>query len=1107
MSTRRKTAERLTLVGASAGSGKTYHLTEEVAAAIAPGEGAIDLEGLVAVTYTKRAAADLGARIRRTLVEKGAHARAQRLPLAYLGTVHAVCLRLLQEFAIDAGLSPHVDVVPGSEARLLRQALEWGLAPAFRQRVQELADHLQIRWSPMTERTDWLTPVEDVMTLARSNRIDPGALHAMGERSAEGLMALLGKPSSDGDALDATLLAALESTSRALSKIDDGVDKTCKARAYVNESLHAAKKGALHWSDWVKLSKVEPGRAGRAAVAPLIAIASRVGEHPRLHEEVREFTLSVFAAASAGLAAYDTWKQRRRVVDFVDMIDRALTLVEQKDMADELRERIRLLVIDEFQDTSPVQLALFVRLHALADRSTWVGDRKQCIFEFAGADPTLMEALAKWVDDEDGKLQQLPMNRRSRPELVDACSHLFAAAFARHGYKPAEVEVKASRVTPEALVSLPPLGYWALGSKNLEEDAGAIAEGIRRLIEDPQGTPVVDRATGEVRPLRPGDVALLVATNAEAAQVAKALSARGVRATLAQAGLLATPEGTLVDAALRAVADPADELAHATLEALTGFDGRDPEAWLEARMGEAAVRRTAKEKGEAYVASPVSPLVARTGRLAAELEGASPSEALDAVLTVLDLTAIACRWPDPDQRLANLDALRAMAAAYEERCARERAAATVAGLLRYFDEAAQVVLVRDEERASDEQHVGTGNGAITVLTYHRAKGLEWPVVILASLDRSERRTALEVSPETDQPEFDPSAPLAGRWIRYWPSPFGLQTKTPLAERAAASPEGKAVALREERERVRLLYVGFTRARDHLILAARTKAKGAAVDWLNELCDAEEKPLVQLPSEADGSEGAIIALRGIGRRTLEVRTRHWVLATGGKVPVRVVNLDSHGWFARAGALPAPTLKRAPYRIAPSRAREEWPELVVPPGTVAEAVSIGERLPLGEGKDVTWDIVGDAVHAFLAADVAGLERAQRIERANRILVASRLAALLTADALLRAGDQLREWAHSRWPGATWHREYPVTGMIETADGKRRVQGTIDLLLETRDGVVLVDHKSFPGDAGRLASKALEFAPQLAAYAWVLSAAKKRVLGTYVHFAVGAAVVELR
>ena len=208
-----------------------------------------------------------------------------------------------------------------------------------------------------------------------------------------------------------------------------------------------------------------------------------------------------------------------------------------------------------------------------------------------------------------------------------------------------------------------------------------------------------------------------------------------------------------------------------------------------------------------------------------------------------------------------------MAAAYEERCARERAAATIAGLLRYFDEAAQVVLVRDEERASDEQHVGTGDGAVTVLTYHRAKGLEWPVVILGSLDKSERRNAFEVSPETDHPDFDPGDPLAGRWIRYWPWPFGLQKKTPLTDVAAASVEGRAVALREERERVRLLYVGFTRARDHLILAARVEAKGPAVEWLDELCDADDKPLVKLPSEPGASGRSVVSLRGIGGRVL------------------------------------------------------------------------------------------------------------------------------------------------------------------------------------------------------------------------------------------------
>ena len=1107
MSARPRTAERLTLVGASAGSGKTYRLTQEVAAAVAAvatgdvagGATGIDLEGLVAVTYTRRAAAELAARIRRTLVETGAHARAQRLPLAYLGTVHAVCLRLLQEFAIDAGLSPHVDVVPGSEARLLRQALEWGLEPGFRRRVQVLADSLQIRWTPITQRTDWLTPVQDVMTLARSNRIDPGALEAMGERSAAGLLGLLGPPAQDGEAMDLALRGALEDAAAALGRIDDGQKNTGEARETVLDALRSASRGELFWSHWAKLAKLAPGKAAKAAVAPLVAAASRVNEHPRLHSELREFTQAIFAAAKAGLVAYDAWKKRRRVVDFVDMIDRALTLVEQPGVADELRDRIRLLVVDEFQDTSPVQLALFVRLHALADRSTWVGDRKQCIFEFAGADPTLMEAVTKWVHDEGGRAEQLPLNRRSRPELVDACSHLFGAAFARHGYGAGEVDVKAARATPAALEALPPMGLWTLDVTNQEDEAEAMAEGVRRLVEAPDQTPVVDRATNEVRDLRPGDVALLVATNAEAERVAKALFERGVRATLAQAGLLATPEGTLVAAAMRLLVDPRDELARATIEALTGFDGRDPDAWLDARMGEAAARRAAKEKGEAHAAPPPSLLVGRIEQLVPALEGASPSEALDRVLTALDVATLACRWPGPEQRLANLDALRAMASAYEERCGREREAATLAGLLRYFEEAAEVVLVRDEERASDEQHVGTGDAAVTVLTYHRAKGLEWPVVVLGSLNKGERRNAFEVAPETDRPAFDPGDPLAGRWIRYWPWPFGMQKKTPLADLAEASPEGAAVAAREERERVRLLYVGFTRARDHLILVAQTTSKGPKVQWLDELRDGQEKPLVDLPMAGDGAGRSVIKLRGAGGRVMEVRARHWMLDAGGDPPTRLADPDSHAWFTRGDG---PVAVRPPYWIAPSRAAGDWPDLRVP--TVAEATSIGERLPLGDSKGVDWENVGDALHAFLAADVAGLELPQRLERAHRILASSDLGALLTAHSLLRAGDQLRAWVDSRWPGATWHREYPVTGAVATPDGARRVRGTIDLLIETAEGVVLVDHKSFPGGKEQWVEKARGFAPQLGAYAQVLEAAGKRVIGLYVHFSVGAGVV---
>jgi len=1095
-------ASGLNLVGASAGSGKTYRLTEVVVDAVASGrKDSIDPESLAAVTYTRRAASELAARIRRTLVAAGAHQRAQRLPLAYLGTVHSVCLRLVQEFAIDAGLSPQVDVLPGDEARWLREALEWGLDPDFRNRVQALADGLELRWNAQFRRTDWLSPVQDLMALARGNRIAAASLPDMAERSAARLLALMGPAERDGDALDRELVKALEKVARDLGEIDDGVQKTERARDLVEKLLRKARDGRLLWSDWVRLQHLDPAKNVAPVVAPVVEVASRVEHHPRLQSEVRDMIRGIYNAARMGLEAYDDWKRHRRVVDFVDMIDRALTLVERPDVQEELRGRLRLLVVDEFQDTSPVQLALFVRLHPIAGRSTWVGDRKQCIFEFAGADPSLMEAVTKWAADSGGETPQLESNRRSRPELVEACSALFVAAFARHGYGRKEVEVQATRATPPALAKLPPLGLWWMQAGNQEEDAAALAEGVRRLLETPKATPVVDRPTDEVRAVRAGDIAVLVATNHEAAAVASELARRGVRATVARAGLLSTPEGAMVQAALSTLVDPRDEYSRAVLEALTGFGAQGAEAWLDARIAVASLRKEAKKNGELPPASPPPEPVARIEALRPHVETLGPSEALDAVLAALDLAALCARWPDPEQRLANLDALRSLTASYEEHCAHQREAATIAGLLRFFEEAAKERLVRDEEIASDDQHVGAGEHAVTISTYHRAKGLEWPVVILSSLDRGDKRDAFEVCPETDRATFDAAEPLGGRWIRYWPWPFGQQQKARIAETAAASSEGQSVALREERERVRLLYVGFTRARDHLILAARTTKKGPAVKGLDELCDSEGRPLLGLPAAPDARELSVVEVCGPDGR-MKVPARHWLLGTGGDEPARLAGADSHVWFARPAS---PLVERPTYWISPSQAACDWPELAVP--KVAETTSIGERLPLGDAKGVGWDVVGDAVHAFLAADVAGLGAPDRLELARRLLAASNLQGLLAPEALVRAGDQLRAWVESQWPGATWHREVAVTAAVSTPHGTRRVQGTIDLLLETPEGVVIIDHKSFPGGATQWAAKAQEFAPQLAAYAHALTAAGKRVLGLFVHFTVGAGVVQLQ
>ncbi len=474
----------------------------------------------------------------------------------------------------------------------------------------------------------------------------------------------------------------------------------------------------------------------------------------------------------------------------------------------------------------------------------------------------------------------------------------------------------------------------------------------------------------------------------------------------------------------------------------------------------------------------------------------SPREALEEALTALDVVHLAARWPDAPQRLANLEALRGLATAYEERAAQRREAATVAGLLRYFDDLRTERLRRDELRASDDQHIPTDDGAVAICTYHKSKGLEWPVVVLASLDRAERRHAFEVRPESDcaEGEFDPTAPLADRWIRYWPWPLGGLDKAPLAEAAERSPEGQRVIARESRERIRLLYVGFTRARDHLVVAARVSKGKARTTWLDTLASASDEPLVDLPFDADDGTIAQTHVRCGDGRMLDVPTRVWRLGHEEPVPATAARSPAR-WFGRKPSVHDPP----PYWIAPSRAAEDWTEL--PRAKIGAVERIAPAIPIDQ-RGIEHDALGKTVHAFLAADAEGLSNSERLARAARLLAAAGFAHVLSAQSLLEAGDALRTWALARWPEAVWRREVPLELPIPSAHGERRVSGVIDLLLETHVGRVVIDHKTFPAaNESAWRARVKEYLPQMAAYATAVARVNNRpVLGVWVHLPMG-------
>lgn len=1070
-------AEGLEVIGASAGSGKTFTLTRTVCSAVdLKGTAPIAPESLLGVTFTNKAANELGSRIRQTLLQSGAIDQAQNLPMAYLGTVHGVCLRLIEEFAIDAGLAPDVEVL--SDATLqLRAVVERTLDAPRQARMAELVRHLQVDMG--MGRSNWLFRVYAIMDLVRGNRLDPSELPGMAERSIAELRELLPRPIKSADALDAQLQRQLDRAIDDLGAAIDGGDST-KGSAELLSVLQGMKRkfgrDDLSWKDWAQLSQAAPAKRSAACAAGLNKAASEYESHPRFHAELEEFTRGVYDIARRALNEYDGWKRSRGFVDYPDMIERALLLVENEEIRAELRSRLKLVVVDEFQDTSPIQLSLFVKLHQITGRSVWVGDRKQCIFEFAGADPRLMKQVLTWAGARGGSTRQLETNYRSRPALVDFCSRVFSRGLSQHGYSRQEIVVGAHREDLKQQSDLPSLGHWRLEARNQSLEADALAAGVRKLLAEPHATPVIDSRSGEVRPLVGGDVAILVRSNAEAQRVAEALSALGIRAAIARSGLVSTPEGVLLQAGLSLLLDERDRLARAKLEALHGFDGVGPDAWLCSVITEA--------RGECELPKPA--WWGRFSELRERLHSLSPTEAVLEVLDALDLTTLAARWPAPQQRLANLDALCALAHEYEEWRASESRACTVAGLLGYFGVAAAEAWDGEEMSANDDQAFTEDDGAVVLMTYHRSKGLEWPVVILSSLHSGPGNDCFGVHLESDRAEFDADAPLDGRWVRFWPKPFGGRTKgVGLFERAAATERMTRVEAEEREERARLLYVGMTRARDHLIFAVRK-----STTWLDEL-DNDGAPLIEF------SDGAVLVH---GDEMFRYPARSWKFEPAEEGSVTIAQEEPRVFTrVNAGQQDAPR-----FLVSPSTAGQAWP--AVPALELPNYKRLGEPLRTRATKATDWAEFGSAVHAFFACDLPGLSDEERLVRAERLLAAVGDQVPIGAREVLIASDRLRQFVEQNWPGAWWHREVPVTSIVDAADGPRKVQGTIDLLLETTDALIVIDHKSGPNPTeAHLLKAAAGYSSQLSAYVEALRCASaKPVREVWVHFAVAGAVV---
>lgn len=1074
------------VITASAGSGKTYRLTEVLSERLsqttADGQPVLRASEVIATTFTVRAAADLVEKTQKRLLDDGNITAAEEISTALIGTINSMSGCLVTDYAIDAGFSPELRVLDEQEQEIV-----------FTTAVDEVVAEAEATHRDLLARTShngspddvnsfghgpevWSTLVRSVAETARANHLGAEELKQSARESATLFLSAL--PTGDGDGRQKwrdTLAADIEELREALRILHDGEEPppegpkvTKQSESNVEGSLvtldrflrdldtgteEADPFTRIPWSTWAKVADVKysavPGGKAPLKVPKQILekssarlVSEELLSNTALHTDIEALISLVIDTAIASLSAYEEHKNSLGVMDFVDQEVRALELLRTNErVRTSVASRYKLLAVDEFQDSSPIQLAIFMELADLVDEVIWVGDRKQAIYGFRGADPELMNdvfsALVEGKTDlGTATSENLGASWRSTEPALELSNTLFSSVFADQKENEVVLSIPPQR---EHLRHLGSRELWvptttAGGTRSADTRMGkAIAAGVEHFLQRSPQLPDGD--------LEQGDVAVLVRTNSQVARVVSELRERGIRAVGSTSDLLSTREGQFVAAGLAAVVDRDDAVALAELVTLMPDHGSH-DTWFE----DAARIVDKKERRDQPRTWWDDPALATLSELALNAAHHSPVDLLLSIMDALDLPQRIKAWTTPENRLATLDSLCQIAGEYADAAEQTRSPVTPAGLLDHLTEAA----------GSYEQT--TAHDAVLVTTMHQSKGLQWPVVIVGvpvDKDYGHREITVEKAPV-----FDARHPLANRALRLLPGV--LKGYDPLKDRLRSLNAVSRASQAEKDETARLLYVALTRAETYSIVAF-----GDPAGKDNVLTKSVSEDLLEwdLPTITDQTVGATEEngiLRIANRRdNSNGKTVHQLPLRISAFPTDVEEssaTDTAGpprsFFARTD-IPvrnsAPTGAGLPARFTASNVPSDGVE-----ADVKILAELGEPLVARGGKD--WDRVGDAVHAYLGLPLAKLTDELRGAAAERILSRWDADGVLNADLLIEVGNRWNEWVKTTYPGAEVVTESPIAWRN---DGAQVMEGWIDsrILVQNGDNI-LVDHKSYPG-----------------------------------------------
>ena len=1099
------------LVSAAAGSGKTKVLVDRLLKYLNDPVAPANLDDFLIITYTKAAASELRGKIAAKLTERIAaepenrhlQQQMQRLFLTKISTVHGFCGDLLREFAYKLDLSADFRVADENECGELRETV--------------LAELLDRAYETEGEDSDFRAFV-DTQGLGRTDKLvseiilkvyDSARCHLDPEKWLDNCL----RDASVEDVTDVSetvwgryivddLRSYLDGqigVMRKCCELAEAADGMQKPAVVLRDTLHQLQRlrDAAIWDEIIARKNIDYGRLTFPRKGIDADLAERIKAcrnacKKGLEKRLRTFSdgseqiladLSQSAAGARGLIAlvrqfgadYDRAKRSRRCVDFGDLEHKTLDLLLGASRSGptaasrEIAQRFREIMVDEYQDSNGVQDAIFMALTAQRQNCFMVGDVKQSIYQFRLADPGIfLKKYHDYVPAEEanhgeGRKIMLNANFRSGGEVISAVNDVFTDCMSPQvgGLVYGENEMLREGIPhiplPDAAIELYGIDVQ---EDTYEEESNFVAQRIQELLD---GNHFV-RNGEELRPIREEDIVILLRSPGSiGGHFQRALENRGIRCSTGGGNdLLQTQEIGVLRALLQTIANPqqdipllaalASPLFSFTADELAAFRGKNKRCSIYD-----ALRADDSPKTAAFLEMlAVLRREARMNTIAQLVEKIFTETRMDSIYAAMD---------GGEGKAANLQAFYQLAADFEATSRRE---------LGQFLEHLEAL----EEKGLMTSSEATG-GCVTIMSIHKSKGLEFPVVFLCGLGREFNRESLRAQVLCDK-ELGLGLSVADteNRIRY-----------PAISKRAIVAKTAAESLSEE---MRVLYVAMTRPKDRLImtyavrnlqtdlqnLALRYDIGGAEQLTRDAVCPGE---WVLLSALRRTEAGAFHALGGRPAQTrvseipwrIEIVQAAETAGQTAKVEAEVKQLPeetiqrlkqalefSYGHTAATMAPSKMTATQRKGRVKDQEAAEHTDE--------SRVIHRSWRKPAFMGAEVQGKTYGSAIHAVMqyiryenCTDEAGVD-AEIKRLVNQRFITEEAAAMadrrkIAAFFETPLGRKLRE-------GVPYVREFKFSVLDDGSrygDGLEGeqvlLQGVVDCAMIEADGITVLDFKT--------------------------------------------------